>query len=1025
LAIAGTPAIGAVFTYELNIEASSGSPAYSTNNVGAPSLIEGGTVNIIRDNAGYGKGGLSTTPSASQTTTWSFGDTNNAISFGFDLTLTGVGNTVDAFGNGFAPPGNFDPGQAIEINVANLSFQSPNFTLNSIKVFLNTIDPNNAPATYDIEIDTDGNLGNGPEVVGTKADDPHVFAGVEPALNPVRVTCPASSTAGNNYRVSNLQFTIELDLNGPVTFSTTPADDFIVQADYPATLVTNSVAATYTEGLLSTNVQITALNISNDPSNAFSVVTGLPFSLPNPAPSNSPLEIAFDATAVTNVVFDNATEGFNYTSVVDVVWTEIGSGTSSTNALTLLGRYRNPQVDLNIDNSLSMSLIAPATAVTNNLTVSYDQGRPGHTNVQITAINIVDASTNGFSSITAPFTMTDPAPSNTSISIEFDNSGGQLTHGMSATANVEVVWSELGGTTNYTEIIPASVSYTDLPKGVVQVSFANAVNNLKPSSTIELNDFGAYTNSWLWNNNMNFSTANGYVSIKSASNTRALINLVESGTAGMDNFGAADTEILTNGLYRYDFVYEVVGTTNSGTFWSIDAYSLINQGPTGSVDFISHKTGDGPTSIGTKLLPTASGLASFQQHSGGILTGAGDVAKTTGSVTVNVTNGNDAVFVLQRSNTTEIRLYEVVLTRIGDYEPIVPPTTPADAVLDARFADPATSNSLAATFDYDYNDTNVNIWAYGAGGAWNGGKLELKSGALNSRSMAVVTRAGTAGYDDVGSQDTIALTSGTYTVSMDVTFKKPGSHPEGAGSVTVFSFGGLDATGNVNDVRLDLGEGTNALGQLTLADIEAALVPKLRGTAFFTELAKQTITTDLPQGSSVVFTGLSVQDGEDLCLRFNCYSNADFNVIDNIQVVRTGDAAPVGYNAWAASFALAGNDALLTADVEPDGLNNLMEYALGGDPTIDDAATVAPSHSFAMDAGTNWMYHVYNERTDDPRLIYELGRKLDLIFSANWTTGAIEFVGESADIGGFKSVTNRAPAEAGKAFLRLNVEKLP
>jgi len=52
-----------------------------------------------------------------------------------------------------------------------------------------------------------------------------------------------------------------------------------------------------------------------------------------------------------------------------------------------------------------------------------------------------------------------------------------------------------------------------------------------------------------------------------------------------------------------------------------------------------------------------------------------------------------------------------------------------------------------------------------------------------------------------------------------------------------------------------------------------------------------------------------------------------------------------------------------------------------------------------------------------------LARKVDLVFSTNWISGAIEFVGESAEVSGFKSGTNRVPSAASKTFLRLKVNK--
>jgi hypothetical protein len=44
-----------------------------------------------------------------------------------------------------------------------------------------------------------------------------------------------------------------------------------------------------------------------------------------------------------------------------------------------------------------------------------------------------------------------------------------------------------------------------------------------------------------------------------------------------------------------------------------------------------------------------------------------------------------------------------------------------------------------------------------------------------------------------------------------------------------------------------------------------------------------------------------------------------------------------GYTAWAAEWGLAGTNASSTVDVDRDGFDNLLEYALGGNPTNADA----------------------------------------------------------------------------------------
>jgi hypothetical protein len=53
-----------------------------------------------------------------------------------------------------------------------------------------------------------------------------------------------------------------------------------------------------------------------------------------------------------------------------------------------------------------------------------------------------------------------------------------------------------------------------------------------------------------------------------------------------------------------------------------------------------------------------------------------------------------------------------------------------------------------------------------------------------------------------------------------------------------------------------------------------------------------------------------------------------------------GSGAP--FDEWTASFDLVGDEALPGADPDNDGLNNLLEFVLGGNPTSGDQASVGP-----------------------------------------------------------------------------------
>jgi hypothetical protein len=147
--------------------------------------------------------------------------------------------------------------------------------------------------------------------------------------------------------------------------------------------------------------------------------------------------------------------------------------------------------------------------------------------------------------------------------------------------------------------------------------------------------------------------------------------------------------------------------------------------------------------------------------------------------------------------------------------------------------------------------------------------------------------------------------------------------------------------------------------------------------------------------------------------------------VDALDVI-LGTVDPGGYIGWAQQYSLVGGDAALDADVDEfgigDGMDNLLEYALGGDPTVSDAATIQPTGSITQEGGINWFVHVHNERTDDGDLTFTVQLNTNLV-SGTWTSTGVEFVDESGvDGNGFKSVTNRISADAEtQQFLRLEV----
>lgn len=146
-------------------------------------------------------------------------------------------------------------------------------------------------------------------------------------------------------------------------------------------------------------------------------------------------------------------------------------------------------------------------------------------------------------------------------------------------------------------------------------------------------------------------------------------------------------------------------------------------------------------------------------------------------------------------------------------------------------------------------------------------------------------------------------------------------------------------------------------------------------------------------------------------------ADMDKLILNAVAVYRIVDPADA-FNDWLSSHGLSGDDALPNVDIEPDGFDNLMEYALGGNPTNDDSDSIAPYVYYAHVSGVDYFYHVHNRNTD-PTLTFTLGATENLNMPTD--VNDIVVVGESAESAGFKTVTNRTEASSNSKYIKLEV----
>jgi mannan endo-1,4-beta-mannosidase len=112
---------------------------------------------------------------------------------------------------------------------------------------------------------------------------------------------------------------------------------------------------------------------------------------------------------------------------------------------------------------------------------------------------------------------------------------------------------------------------------------------------------------------------------------------------------------------------------------------------------------------------------------------------------------------------------------------------------------------------------------------------------------------------------------------------------------------------------------------------------------------------------------------------------------------------------WVAAYGLL--DA--AADPDGDGLNNLTEYALGGNPTNANDDAILPTLSDDLE-------YIYRRRTDDPALVYWIETTTNLI-SNSWETNGLVEMGLGSIESHIEAVTNAVGTDDPQQYIRLRI----
>jgi hypothetical protein len=148
------------------------------------------------------------------------------------------------------------------------------------------------------------------------------------------------------------------------------------------------------------------------------------------------------------------------------------------------------------------------------------------------------------------------------------------------------------------------------------------------------------------------------------------------------------------------------------------------------------------------------------------------------------------------------------------------------------------------------------------------------------------------------------------------------------------------------------------------------------------------------------------------------YVNVDYLTLSEGEYIL---AAEEMYAEWLAGYPGVGSETGLSDNPDGDALDNLAEYALGGNP--DNAADIGIA-SVVQDEG-GWFYFVHAQRkyAAERGLVYDVVKDVDLVYG-DFTNTNVEVVGTNTSyVVGFDAVTNRVPSDAlDQQFLKLEIE---
>ncbi len=729
---------------------------------------------------------------------------------------------------------------------------------------------------------------------------------------------------------------------------------------------------------------------------------------------------------------------------------------------------------LELGNWAPMNFGETSFAATGTVSAFYTEGA-AQTNVTLSSVSVVAQShSNAFSvaNTNLPLTLATPGVAE-DLFIAFDNTTAGLTEGQTATGLVEIVWNEEGSATSTTTNVPVSATYLGVNDSNIIALFNDSFNDAdrELAGLVAKISGGHGVDNTRGSNDGSYGTlpgaaptAGGALSVRSGSYNKLNPVIQISNNTGSDivldslNFDVIKRFELTPGAVDVSIFGDVTFTnlldSTVATNFTVSDVKLTDyddfdvplnhlpdhtlaHGESLSIKFAFVDLGgtsdtllDNIAVLGTGL----NGAVLSTEPDGPVIMGVASFDTTVSEpVNLSYTEGDAATNIVFNSVSFTNESHAGAFSAFGLVAGISTPETIEQAVtvaFDNTVGNLAAGEVAEATLLLSWNEAGLGervheVTVYAARpAATDAGVVALfdteflyPDAAIDGVSGKIVGGSGPvtfSGSND-GTYGTLASPEApTNTIAAYKANRTTASDDVVTLTVTNKSTEDIVLSSLNFDVGRGWGGAPNSFTLSVSGDVTAD--PALLEVSGLTAIGSIADFTDF----DVPLTNLTdrvLGTGESVVFTFTFPVKAGVTTsIDNIALLTLG-----GYANWSSSYGLTEgvNDAP-TDNPDGDSMNNLMEYATGCDPlTPDSAATLMQ----AEEGGTNWFYHVHAERTDDPSLTFTVGSTENLVH--NPATNAVSFVGESAVVDHYKTVTNRTDIKEGvpSEFIRLEVEQ--